>query len=203
MDYLNTPLVVGQEVRVYRNLHRSTDEAQCWSIQAKIKGKGWRVVRHSTVVVLEGATFRVNEAGRQRVIRERKKNVHAFVYGRFVRLTDGPGDPYFGASTGPALQISYNPFRAGHFVAYDEWCRPAGPASHMARVYLLERGVWGIKEYPQRTDGAQVVFCDDCKRHIPEAEDFWFTDWKCPSEIYCDGCGPRHGFPRPVIDPYL
>jgi hypothetical protein len=43
------------------------------------------------------------------------------------------------------------------------------------------------------------VFCDDCGRHIPEEEDFWFTDQTCPSEIYCDGCGPAHGFPHPSL----
>jgi hypothetical protein len=198
MQYLDQPLVVGQPVRVYKNLHRD-----CWSVQARIPGKGWRVVRHSEVVVLEGATFQVNEAGRQRVLVERKKNVHAFVYGRFVRLTDGPGDAPFGLSAhGPARVVTYNPFKAGHFVLHSE--RPdvaPVPASFAARVTMLHKVVWAEIEYPRRLDGAGVVFCDDCGRHIPEPEVFWFTDWKCPSEIYCDGCGGKHGFPHPHGEP--
>lgn len=34
--------------------------------------------------MLEEARFTVNEAGRQRVIRQRRKNVHAFITGKLI-----------------------------------------------------------------------------------------------------------------------
>lgn len=45
---------------------------------------------------------------------------------------------------------------------------------------------------------ANPVVCTDCGRTIAPGEDFWFSDWKCPSEIYCDVCGPKHGYPHPT-----
>lgn len=196
MDYLSTPLKTGQEVRVYRNLTRD-----CWSVQTRITGKGWRVVRHAVEVVLEGATFRVNERGRQWVLAHHRKTVHAYVYGRFVRTGDGTDGVPAHETVTYRVPVSYNPFKAGHFFRppYQDL-----PLVGMAGVWFLNGGrVWGRFDYPERSDGAEPVFCQDCGRHIPEAEDFWFTDWKCPSGIYCVGCGGQHGFPHSQIDRYL
>jgi hypothetical protein len=196
MDYLSTPLKTGQEVRVYRNLTRD-----CWSVQARITGKGWRVVRHAVEVVLEGATFQVNEKGRQWVLAHHRKTVHAYVYGRFVRTGDGSNAVPEGEINRYVVPVAYRPQYAGHFYEAPYLDRPL---SFLAGVWFVNGGrVWGRREYEPRWDGAQPVFCDDCGRHIPEPEVFWFTDWKCPSEIYCGGCGGEHGFPHAQIDPYL
>mgnify|MGYP001594450191 CR=1 FL=1 len=61
----------GQKVRVYRNLHNGLFSVQHKGI----------VVAHVPAVHLNDAHFVVNEAGRQKVLREKKKNVHAFVVG--------------------------------------------------------------------------------------------------------------------------
>lgn len=88
------------KVDVYWNLHR-----KCWSIRHKGK-----VIGHSQAVVLGDATFHVSKAGRQRVLRERRKNIHAFVRGTL--LAQGltacglPG----------AVAIAYNPYRFDSFV---------------------------------------------------------------------------------------
>jgi hypothetical protein len=69
-------LVVGQVVEVYFNLHK-----KMYSIRDKATGL---VVAHANEVILMDATFKVSEAGRQRVLTEKKKNVHAFVVGKFA-----------------------------------------------------------------------------------------------------------------------
>ncbi|WEG18640.1 hypothetical protein PQ478_09175 [Alkalihalophilus pseudofirmus] len=71
-------LTEGQIVRVYRNLHKSA-----FSIKDKKSGL---VVAHADKVLLHNAKYIVSEKGRQRVISERTKNVHAVVEGAFVGL---------------------------------------------------------------------------------------------------------------------
>lgn len=72
------PTLNTLEVRVFRNLTKG-----CYSIQAKV-GKGWRTVAHADAVLIEPATFKVSEAGRQRTIATGRKQVHAWVCGRLV-----------------------------------------------------------------------------------------------------------------------
>ena len=64
-------------VRVYYNLHRKV-----WSIKAMEGPQKGRVIHHADVVHLTDARPVVSEAGRQRVLRERKKNVHAYIEGQ-------------------------------------------------------------------------------------------------------------------------
>ena len=70
---------VGQRVFVYRNLTR-----KCYSIRAMDGPQKGVVVGHANFIQLENCEFKVSEAGRQRVIRERRKNVHAGVIGDIV-----------------------------------------------------------------------------------------------------------------------
>ena len=87
------------QVRVYYNLHKHT-----FSIQHKTS-KGWRVRDYADEVMLKDVTFKVSEAGRQRVIREGRKNVHAYVIGTLVdELPETP------------RKITYNPYRFSSFV---------------------------------------------------------------------------------------
>lgn len=63
---------------VYRNLND-----KCWSVKALEGPNKGRVVLHARYVAISGADgeFRVSEAGRQRVLRTQRKNVHAGVVG--------------------------------------------------------------------------------------------------------------------------
>jgi hypothetical protein len=75
-------------VEVYWNLTRN-----CWSIRDAATG---RIHAHADKVSVRGAQFIVQPAGRKRVLRERKKNVHAFVRGElavfsFRRQSKGSG----------------------------------------------------------------------------------------------------------------
>lgn len=85
----------GQKVKIYFNIHK-----KCWSVVHLGK-----VVAHLNTVFVQDATFRVQQAGRARVIREQKKNVHAYISGKFI---------YPIPLTRPAdchLRVWYNPYK--------------------------------------------------------------------------------------------
>jgi hypothetical protein len=86
-------------VRVYRNLHRG-----CFSVKQGV------VRFHANQVWLHNARFIVNETGRLRVLRERQKNVHAYVEG-YLSLRDGIVEF--------ETTVSYNPYICGDFVTPD------------------------------------------------------------------------------------
>jgi hypothetical protein len=97
------------KVFVYFNLHR-----KCFSIKAlEGKNKG-RVVAHRDDVLLFDATFKVSEAGRQRVLRERKKNVHAGVVGEWDMT--GTDLITIDRVTTVGTPITYNPYKYNTFV---------------------------------------------------------------------------------------
>lgn len=93
------------KVFCYFNLHR-----KCFSVKALEGPNKGRVIAHRDSVTLVDGVFKVSEAGRQRVLRERKKNVHAGVVGQFM---DGE-DNSFVAINGSA--ITYNPYKYSSFV---------------------------------------------------------------------------------------
>jgi len=92
----------NNKVEVYFNLHKKT-----FSVRSCKTGK---VLRHTDSIYLVGAEFVVRPSGRSRVIREGKKNVHAFVRGYVSLLGHGP-------SGRPALRnVTYNPYKYTSFV---------------------------------------------------------------------------------------
>ena len=112
------------KVFVYFNLHK-----KCWSVKNRSTG---RVIAHAQVVHLKDAKFKVSRAGRERVLREQRKNVHAGVAGDLISL-DQPFTP-----TTSSRAISYNPYKAAHF--FD--VASGAPVSEAARAVLSERKVW-------------------------------------------------------------
>jgi glycosyltransferase involved in cell wall biosynthesis len=88
------------QARVYFNLHK-----KCFSIQHKINGR-WVLHSHAREVDLINVSFKVYEKGRQRVLREKAKNVHAFVLGWV--------DPHPFHASQMSL-ANYNPYKAGDF----------------------------------------------------------------------------------------
>jgi hypothetical protein len=96
-------------VFVYFNLHR-----KCFSIKALEGDRKGRVVAHSTTVLLEGCKFKVSEAGRQRVLREKRKNVHAGVTGTWINGDRVESHYEFLSMVG--RQVSYNPYKYDSFV---------------------------------------------------------------------------------------
>lgn len=88
-------------MQVYYNLHR-----KCLSITNR---KGI-VIDYRDRVVLRDAEFFVSEAGRQRVLKERKKNVHAKIRGYLADDLSAPVDP---------RKVRYNPYLFETFVYAD------------------------------------------------------------------------------------
>lgn len=81
-------------VRVYRNLHTGL-----WSVKQGV------VRFHTSKIVLTNAQFVVNEVGRQRVLREQRKNVHAYVVGYIYPPVSFAGE-----------EIYYNPYTCSNFM---------------------------------------------------------------------------------------
>lgn len=94
-------------IRAYFNLHK-----RLFSVQEKVNGV-WKVMRHVNFLVLKDVKFKVSEAGRQRVLREKRKSVHAYVYGE--ELTEYEID-----SSGH-VSIFYDPYKYESFV--DEYLK--------------------------------------------------------------------------------
>ena len=90
-----------KRVRIYFNLHK-----KIYSVQAKVDGR-WKVVEYTNDINLVDATFKVSEAGRQRVLRENRKNVHAYIVGE--RL------PFIPKSFGYRDEVTYDPYTAPNF----------------------------------------------------------------------------------------
>jgi len=97
------------KVFVYFNLHR-----KCFSIKALEGPNKGRVVAHRDDVLLFDGTFKVSEAGRQRVLRERKKNVHAGVVGQWDNTGIDTSTHDRVLRYGSA--ITYNPYKYDSFV---------------------------------------------------------------------------------------
>lgn len=108
------------KVFVYFNLHR-----KCWSVKALEGPMKGRVVQHADTLMLTDCVFKVSEAGRQRVLRERRKNVHAGVVGTLTLALDG--------FIRDVKAVTYNPYRAGTF--FD---KGTGEPVHAADVVVLQ-----------------------------------------------------------------
>lgn len=102
--------------KVYRNINNGLI-----SIAERRSGL---VVAHCDSVTMQSVAFRVSDKGRQRVIKEQRKNVHAFAIGRVI---DVEGlRPYKGRNLDSGLSvvedsdmptvITYNPYKAAQFV---------------------------------------------------------------------------------------
>ena len=90
------------KVDVYFNLHKKV---------FSVRHKG-RVIEHASNVMLRNVTYVVQPAGRAKVLREGKKNVHAFARGELIERI-----PLFNYRGNVA---KYNPYKAATFVDIDD-----------------------------------------------------------------------------------
>lgn len=90
----------------YRNLRHHN-----WSI-AKVTGNNGigRVIAHERSLILANVAFVVKQPARQRVIRNRCREVHAWAAGELVDTMP----------SGPRTPITYNPYRAATFTTRQE-----------------------------------------------------------------------------------
>lgn len=108
---MTSPDLIGHRVFIYKNLHKD-----CWSIQSREGENYGRVIAHADQAVVEGAEFKVQKAGRARVLETGRKNVHAGVLGRLVKLPTptSNGNSHFQLRRG-FFPVRYNPREAGYF----------------------------------------------------------------------------------------
>jgi len=99
MDRTHQPFDPKEPVKAYWNLHKKR-----FSVQ-----QGGLVVGHTDHLSLEGATFKVNKSGRMRVLKEKKKNVHAFTIGTI-------GCDLIAALSSRLIPVTYNPYLYETFV---------------------------------------------------------------------------------------
>lgn len=149
-------------VRIYWNLRRGE-----WSIA---DAKSRRLIGHASQVALSHVTFKVYEAGRQRVLRERKKNVHAFVIGELLGAIWSPDNMLHRraerftwerhkdwterlrhCANHHGARVAYNPYEGPSFVVLDG---PAPtPISSASAAYLT----WENRPGPDLTPHARVL----------------------------------------------
>ena len=111
------------KVKAYFNLHSGL-----WSLMAIDGRHAGRVIAHAESVELVNVVFKVSEKGRQRVLREQRKNVHAFAIGELVglegmRLRYNEPRAEFARQTvksnPESVACSYNPYKGANFYRKD------------------------------------------------------------------------------------
>lgn len=106
--------LVGRKVEVFFNLHNGL---------FSVRHNG-RTIAHTGRIVLEDVRFVVQRAGRERVLKEGRKNIHAFVRGTVAAECD--------KLTSRVVQVGYNPHKADCFrtkpYPYDACGRPRNTA---------------------------------------------------------------------------
>jgi hypothetical protein len=94
-------LCVGLPTQCYRNLNNGSI-----SVRQRV-GKSWLVVGHTHNLVIQNPIFTVSEPSRQRVIREQRKNVHAFSCGILIGQNID--------ALPPIEEIYYDPYTLPYF----------------------------------------------------------------------------------------
>jgi hypothetical protein len=131
-----------KRIEAYYNLHK-----RCLSYRES-GGK----VNHASVVIISDATFSVQPAGREKVRREKRKNVHAYVRGlpAYIRPHFIPS-AYDVEVEGSALEcladhrkITYNPYKYESFVYADT----EEPVDSADWVLAIGRNIFEIPPLP-------------------------------------------------------
>jgi|10_taG_2_1085330.scaffolds.fasta_scaffold69699_2 hypothetical protein len=129
----------GIRVEVYWNLHRKVFSVRALENYSALGIRKGRVVAYFGALAIEDPKFVVQRAGRERVLRENRKNVHAFVRGRYRA--------HIPNLRGKGREVSYNPYKHGYFVDKQTQC-VVDMASHAVLDTMVDVG----RIYPR-------VFC--------------------------------------------
>ena len=115
----------GQQIQVYRNLRKTN-----FSIR---DAKTRRVIAYGTDIILSNIKMCVQKSGRERVIREKWKNVHAFISGTLEEDNNVDLNQDWQV-------IYYNPFTTETFVN-----KTTGEPIFHAKVAYLSNGKCFVK----------------------------------------------------------
>lgn len=116
----------------YRNLNR---KGVVWSVKSRRTG---RVLARLPYVMIENAILSVSPRGRARVLREKRKNVHAGVIGTWMR-----GAIPVSGDTSPSslwVRLKYDPYKYDSFVRADN----KQPINKAVYVILNQNGAFGF-----------------------------------------------------------
>jgi len=150
-------------VNVYRNLSPQYRKQRAWSVMAHEGPQKGRVLDVVDGVILRDVVLVVQESGRQRVLRDKAKNVHAFVRGQLVKTfpldtlkVTADGDA-LAPGKGATVPISYDPYHAGYFFRKDNG-KPVGGSS---LVVVAPNGVYAAAPAPLRGLSGFAGFAGD------------------------------------------
>lgn len=127
-SYKGRSVQPGQRVQVYRNL--KFKDKVVYSIRDATSGL---VLGHGTDLLLSRCLLIVKDSGRKRVLKEKKKNVHAWIEGSFGIIHCGDNSIF-----NDGVKVSYNPYKNYTFV-FGETDQPLFVAN---LVYIDEQGVF-------------------------------------------------------------
>jgi len=130
------------EVEVYYNLHK-----KCLSVRDRKTGL---VVKHTHAIKLVGRNcygsglvrFSVSEKGRQRVLEQQRKNVHAFVRGSVVLNKVKSLEERKARKPKTLRRVTYNPYKYEQFVD----AKTGKPIEYAKEVFIDGRNVYIVKE---------------------------------------------------------
>lgn len=125
-SYKGRNVLPGQRVEVYRNL--KFKDRIVYSVR---DAKTGLVLGHASNLLLNRCCFIVRQKGRERVLKERKKNVHAWIEGSF-------GIIHFGDSRifSEGIGVRYNPYTNNQFEQAE-----CGESIYKANVVYIEDGL--------------------------------------------------------------
>ena len=115
-----------KRVKIYRNLHK-----QCLSVLHRTD-KGWRLWKHVPCIEVFNVVFKVSQAGRERMLKQRRKNVHAFIEGNYAGVTD--------VTSSNLRFVRYNPYLCGSF--FDQHSREL--VSSASWAFVNQKGIMAI-----------------------------------------------------------
>lgn len=127
------------KVEVYRNLRWKG--VTLYSVRNKQTGK---VEGHGEDILLRDVTFNVRKGGRARVLREKRKNVHAFVVGELLAQDTPDLEFEAGEFEGEWVKVLYDPYRFESFVLEDET-----PVTSALVARVGSNGVFAILSSPE------------------------------------------------------
>tara|TARA_R100000353_G_scaffold41012_1_gene32458 strand:+ start:108 stop:458 length:351 start_codon:yes stop_codon:yes gene_type:complete len=114
-------------VKVHYNLHK-----KCLSVISLEKERYGRVIDHVESISLKDAKFKVSAKGRQRVLREQQKNVHAHVVGFWVSVW---------IPRGTVWRATYNPYKYNSFVNTITF----NPVHEAKQVHINKRSIFYVR----------------------------------------------------------
>ena len=120
------------EVQIYKNLHKTSKQHE--TVYSVRNAKNI-VEDHATEVTLIDPKCRVGKKGRERVRKEKRKNVHAYVQGKRMKGVHGQRGSNW-------RKVTYNPYKHENFVLADD---NSAIVTGAVLAHLDGEGVWVLE----------------------------------------------------------